>query len=170
VVQRCHCRCSKRDVRKCRPLYSAARFRLTPFIPILLVFGSGRSFPTSRMGSILAARSVSENFLYMPHEFVKLASLRVRGLGRIGGKVLGQKGFRPIPILQPKMAKNGRFRRVDSQQLLVRFSWIFSRLSRISSNRSYLTCNPPSCGFVEMCCCDHEASKFCMARRAPCKK
>jgi hypothetical protein len=85
----------------------------------------------------------------MPHEFVKLASLRVRGLGRIGGKVLGQ--------FTATMAKNGRFQRVDSQQLLVRFSCTFIRLSRVTSNRSYLTCNPPSCGFVEMCCCDHEA-------------
>jgi hypothetical protein len=95
----------------------------------------------------------------MPHEFGKLASLRVRGLGRIGGKVLAQRfsSNTHFTVKMAKMAKNGRFQRVDSQQLLVRFSCTFSRLSRITSNRSYLTCNPPSCGFVEMCCCDHEA-------------
>jgi hypothetical protein len=95
----------------------------------------------------------------MPHDFVKLASLRVRGLGRIGGKVPAQK-FSSNTHFTAKMAKNGRFQRVDSQQLLVRFSCTFSRLSGVTSNRSYLTCNPPSCGFVEMCCCDHEARNF----------
>jgi hypothetical protein len=71
-------------------------------------------------------------------------------------KVLGQR-FSSNTHFTAKMAKNSRFQRVDSQQLLVRFSCTFSKLSRITSNRSYLTCNPPSCGFVEMCCCDHEA-------------
>jgi hypothetical protein len=97
----------------------------------------------------------------MPNEFVKLASLRVRGLGRIGGKVLGQKSFRPIPILQPKWPKMAGFR-----ELILNNCWsafvvhLAGYRESLASNRSYLTCNPPSGGFVEMCCCDHEARNF----------
>jgi hypothetical protein len=87
---------------------------------------------------------------------VGVASDALQGKLQLRHKVLGQK-FSSNTHFTPKMAKNGRFQRVDSQQLLVRFSCTFSRLSRITSNRSYLTCNPPSCRFVEMCCCDHEA-------------